>query len=457
MSPRKKQAVLLLNPHAEPSPDAIRTLLGDDRRWILTEPLVDVFISLLVLYLKDSTLLDAEIMAFMTKRLIASERTVGGPYGNDDVEGLEANAAIAQLFTQFGSPLPKVNAYVLDKKHVATTPLFTLLLEYPGALDHPQQPSEKPVQEPFYPAAHAVEGTIGTLHEPVKKTTMLLWQEMKRTHSYREIMSFSKDFGSSLIVSPALPNTIYDTLGQANAFFWLAYTIYDDFIDEEADSARLSVANIAHRKSFSHYESILEGGTDAYLTAVDEANAWELAYCRFATTKEDITIGTLPLYKDNMLLARRAHGHILGPLAVARLINISKAQEKQLYEALCHYLIARQLNDDLHDWAEDAQKGHISPVVAMLMKGAGIPTGRQPLDTTLRAMRSYFFKTGVTEVCNEVLRHTKAMRLLLRKTGLFDPDGPFFAYGIAIEDTAKAALTQHRQHRAFLKNYTANK
>lgn len=458
MSPRKKRAALfLLGRQSRLSQNDTRYLLGKNKDWIMTEPLDDVSMSLLALYLHDTTLLDAEAMALIARRLVTSEQQVGGPYGKDTKEDKEANAAIAQLFILLGAPLPNVNEYIHRIKETVVSPLFTLLLEYPKNITKSQSPQKSTRSTKSTPSVEHIEKELAALHNPARKTALALWQEMKQTYSYHEIISFSKDFGASLTPSFSAPIHLYDMLSRANVYFWLASIIYDDFIDDETTISQLPVANITYRKSLLLYNDVLSGKAAHFFTMIDEANAWELAHCRFLVTDTSITVGALPHYKDHIVLAHRAIGHILGPLAIAQSLGVSKASEAHLYKGLCHYLIARQLDDDLHDWEDDTKRGHISPIVAMLLDGAGFAPGEYPVKTVVERLRVHFFQDGLQKGCDLVLHHMAKARELLLKTELIMPNSIFFSYADTVEHTAKKAVGQVKQHQIFLKKYSQTK
>jgi hypothetical protein len=167
---------------------------------------------------------------------------------------------------------------------------------------------------------------------------------------------------------------------------WIAYSIYDDFYDDEAEAASLSVANYALRQTLHHFQMALPGNetflalVNKTFDTIDTANQWEVQNAR-AHLKNGQFSYVLPNYGNYAKLAERSWGHMLAATGVllASGHKISSPKVLNLQKFFYHYLIARQLNDDAHDWQQDLQKGHLSAVVTLLLKEYN-PKG--PLDLT---------------------------------------------------------------------------
>jgi hypothetical protein len=161
-------------------------------------------------------------------------------------------------------------------------------------------------------------------------------------------------------------------LGYANLAGWIAYTIYDDFLDNEGNPELLSMANICLRIVSSVYLNEFED-TEIFkeiMNNIDEANAWERKNAYIGTTKNNIKWRILPNYKDYRVLANKSLGHVLGPLCILEACghspnsNLSQTVQKFFN----HYIIARQLNDDAHDWMDDLKRGFINSASEPLLK-----------------------------------------------------------------------------------------
>ncbi len=80
-------------------------------------------------------------------------------------------------------------------------------------------------------------------------------------------------------------------LGSANLFGWIAYTIYDDFLDEEGKSQMLPLANVCLRELseiFFEASSGIKGFDSLFKELMDKlerANFWEVLNCRIKMEK----------------------------------------------------------------------------------------------------------------------------------------------------------------------------
>lgn len=281
-----------------------------------------------------------------------------------------------------------------------------------------------------------------------------------------EIIGLAAHFNESLktpLDSTAAPLLL--KLGAANLYGWTAYTIYDDFLDGEGRSELLSTANVAMRYSLTNWREALPGNeTFAELVArtfdtIDGANAWELANCRFTVTGKRIMIGALPGYGDLSKLAERSMGHGLGPLAVLIRAgtSIESRSVRQLQQAFKYYLIARQLNDDCHDWADDLRSGHITYVVSRLLSGLHVEPGSRVLATLHKRARAQFWHTTLPLLCEEILAHLRSSRSALRTIKEIKPSNVLTGLLDELEAVTTKTIAERERSLEFLKQYGAAK
>jgi hypothetical protein len=164
------------------------------------------------------------------------------------------------------------------------------------------------------------------------------------------------------------------SLGAANAWGWTAYGIYDDFLDAEARVSDLPLATTALRLCEKRLHESTSSNPDlaAYvqkiLHAIEAANFWETTECR--ADPGQLKKADLPEYGSFEKLADRSFGHALGPLIIMARLGYAPASSK--FESVTrffkHYIIARQLHDDAHDWKEDLKAGRLTPVVCELVR-----------------------------------------------------------------------------------------
>jgi hypothetical protein len=298
-----------------------------------------------------------------------------------------------------------------------------------------------------------------TLRSQVLRTI----QQTASTRSGHEIIVLAYEFGQSLRMVLARDSAAYECLGLANLYGWTAYTIYDDFLDGEGDPSLLSVANITHRLSLNNFENALPDNKayHAYVrqtfNGIDAANAWEIANCRFIARDDILRIGKMPQYGDLQRLATRSAGHALGPmgLLLAQKIMLDTPSAQHIEQALHHYLIARQLSDDIHDWEQDTRAGHCTYVVGLILQQLGY-SGRLPFTTLLPAMRHHFWHYTLADVCDTITKHTGLARTSAMQSGLLQTDNYLNTLCNRIDEATTKTLQEQTTAKQFLTAYQAD-
>lgn len=298
---------------------------------------------------------------------------------------------------------------------------------------------------------------------PLQSHLLRAQTHMQVGDTSREVVLLPYFFAKSLTGPAATSNDLLIKLGAANFFGWLAYTIYDDFLDEEGKTHLLSVANVAMRKSLVCFHQALPKHA-AYqelvgqtFDRIDAANAWEVENCRFPVAKDGIEVLQLPHYGNVTRLAERSCGHMLTPIGVLVRMGLSPDDPKMLVlrQGFVHYLVARQLNDDLHDWKEDVQKGHISYVVMTILQDLQVPIGTHRFSELLPKMEQQFWHHTVKKLCRMVLRQLSLSRGAYTKTGLFIPNSQLFGLLDRLENAMVHTLEQQARAEQFLDAYKA--
>ena len=245
-----------------------------------------------------------------------------------------------------------------------------------------------------------------------------------------------------------IPEDFLSKLGLANLYGWIAYTIYDDIMDEEGKTNLLPIANMCLRELTDIFSSILPETSGFYsyfkrtMDRIDNSNLWELSQCRNFQ---------LPNYGDYSVLAEKSLGHILGPVTILYYLNLNEKtlEFRQFINLMKHYIIARQLNDDAHDWENDFKKGYINPVATIIMGNKA----KRYSEKELKSLREDFWSNKVVYVCNIILRHTRLARKYLMINTLISNPAYFEALISSIEKSVDTTLSEHKKAQDFLKEY----
>ncbi len=246
-------------------------------------------------------------------------------------------------------------------------------------------------------------------------------------------------------------------LGAMSVMGWLAFTVYDDFMDGEGRPAMMPLANRAHAQMADLIYGEPGDGTfcdyaNAVLDQMAAANAWELSHCRFEYPRE---LGDCrPDYGNYVTLADRSGGHGLGWAAIWMRLGIGPSGHEFLQMAAFfrHFLIARQLNDEAHDWEDDLRHGHVNAVGAMLVTQLAGPAGADP-DSVLGEMRTYFWQVLLPEVCDLIESHLATARAALASCRAVDSPTPLLELLTPIEAATAEARVKRTQTLAFLAQF----
>jgi hypothetical protein len=304
--------------------------------------------------------------------------------------------------------------------------------------------------------AKAAKRKFDDFDEPLKSAAHQAIDKVCLIDRRSEITLLPYRFAKALDGTVRLEEWQYALLGVANVYAWVSYTIYDDFLDDEGDPAKLPVANCAMRNSIDCLEEAMFDCSDFrhYATDVfsgmDAANAWEIENCRFPIEGDIIVIGRLPKYGKCAALARRSFAHILGPMAVLEQYSRGTPSKKRNVEsAFRHYLIARQMSDDMHDWYDDVQAGHISYVVAAILRDLQIQPGLYRLSEILPSMQKQFRRSTMKHVCRAALCHVARARVGFSNGEVRQTEGGVYSILDSLEATLQRTLDQYAKARAI--------
>lgn len=183
-----------------------------------------------------------------------------------------------------------------------------------------------------------------------------------------EIILLSLDLDSALGAN--LTKEIHIKLGAANLFGWIAFHLYDNCYEENSPSIELSLANICLRSATTLYCQVSEtlkikpSLVLQTLDSIDEAHAKEVAdtiELRQSLLNHERWTGMTVRH-----IAERSFGHCLGPLLICHSLEPNLGLLGQIKKLFNHYLTARQMCDDLHDWSKDFMSHRVTSVTKTL-------------------------------------------------------------------------------------------
>jgi len=454
-----------------------------DKSWLNDWDIDDTVLKIHLLYLEDKQALNGSDLGVFAKRLLANELEVGGPYYSYD--NLYTNALIAQLFRTLGSPLMKVESFVSEKlSTMMPSDIKTYWsVSWPNSLYHlelknlniyPKTDLERtmitgideinPSKNTYEikRSANAAEVYakfyIDKLAPSLNKIGISFWNKIVNIDARSEISSLATYVCNSIIANKDYDAKQSIMLGVANIYAWIAYTIYDDIIDEEAQPSHLSLANVMHRQSYAIFIEEFPSKRkliDSHFNSVDVSNSLEIQKYRFTTPTNMVTIGRIPKYGNAKFLANRALGHVLGPKLILNKLGLSRDQERLVNSIFDNYLIARQINDDLRDWADDLRNGHVSYVVSQLLVSSGINPGTYNYEDLRDRLQVNFWDVTFESCVTTILEKISKSKQDIIASKIFKDNNDFVKKVLQpITDRAEADLLEYRNSKQFLKSYS---
>ncbi|MDB5254753.1 MAG: hypothetical protein JWL92_129 [Candidatus Nomurabacteria bacterium] len=250
------------------------------------------------------------------------------------------------------------------------------------------------------------------------------------------VYNFSKH-----ITENTIEEKLVEDLAVANTLGWIGYSIYDSILDGEDKISLLPLANTCIKAMINIFKSLTDDIEYLFiqriLEGIDAATLWEHTNCKLLKTNGAYVLpDILPDYKDHHVLAMKSLGHAIGPMI------LMVDQATIIEEFFTHYLIARQLNDDAHDWHEDLQNGWINSVsVGMIQK----------LHTlNAEALQSYFWERHIEHTVEYILMHIERARLIVKKATLLQDMAFLESLLVPLEQSAWQALNERDKTKRFL-------
>lgn len=265
----------------------------------------------------------------------------------------------------------------------------------------------------------------------------------------------------------SIKNNFMILLGIANLFGWIAYTIYDNFLDEEGDPKSLPIANITLRELTLIFNNILpkKSGFPTFFRSVmdeiDSVNLWEVTQCRIKVINNKINLKHLiiPDYGNYEKLAKRSGGIALGAIAILFSLGftIESSEIQSMLIFFKHYIIARQLNDDAHDWEKDLKMGHINSVGSLLLNKIYKRKTNSEVDSDISIfipkLQKIFWYEIIDNVCKNIFEHIQLARKALEKCEIVVDYKLLDKLLVKYEQAAKLALSERENAIKFLQSY----
>jgi hypothetical protein len=171
-----------------------------------------------------------------------------------------------------------------------------------------------------------------------------------------------------------------------------------------------------------------------------------------------LSLKSLPDYKNLDVIAEKSIGHALGPISllIRRGYASDSPEVRGTIAFFKHFLIARQLNDDAHDWQRDLERGFLNPASVRLLSQWKEKNDESEvdLDHDISELRALFWDRTIRDVAAAVRFHVDKARSSL-DTNRAIKDRTYLDSLLApLESAAKKALADRERMIGFLRAYS---
>jgi len=303
-----------------------------------------------------------------------------------------------------------------------------------------------------------ITAVLHTCQKVFSHTSLLLQTQFY--HSYTlltakdptdEITMLSYNFTYALRSTFSIEEQTLVDLAALNILGWVGYSTYDAILDGENQIGYLPMAGLCIRTVSDITHHLIKNDDDymyidRILSGIATSTAWEYEHCKINST--------LPDYGSYACLAEKSLGHALGPIIICLLCG----QYDQAYvveKFFLHYLIARQLNDDAHDWVEDLENGYINSVSTDILKAFQLQSGQTELDLAkhMQWLRDYFWQHHIDIVSETIIDHCATAREQLKKITILRDVTFLEQFLVRLEHSALQAVSERDSTRIFLAHF----
>ncbi|MDB5188506.1 MAG: hypothetical protein JWM92_104 [Candidatus Nomurabacteria bacterium] len=269
---------------------------------------------------------------------------------------------------------------------------------------------------------------------------------------HAEVILLPYHFSKNMMCGGAVST---EQLAVATTLGWIGYTFLDKTMDGEDTIGRLPLAAKCIRESYNIFQLFNKDHgsvVQRILDGIESAVLSEYVTCILQKDGDDFLMPfTLPDYGDYQCLAEKSLGFALAPIILC--LQAQEYDQAVLMERFfIHYLIARQLNDDAHDWLEDLEHGFINSVSVDIIKDWHTQYVSRKLNMRhdKKILQTIFWEKHIDTVSTTIVFHCQKASDVLKKITVL-ADNTFLENLLhPLQHSATEALTERDKVRQFI-------
>jgi hypothetical protein len=251
---------------------------------------------------------------------------------------------------------------------------------------------------------------------------------------------------------------------------WIGYRIFDDLLDNEGIVDLIPIGNASLRIVATSYiklmPQVIHPLFHSIMNNLDAAQYSERTYrhIKNLSSLQDLYPVPLPIqHADYDTLAQKSLAHCLGPVTILAILGYGADHPYVQQTALFfyHYLIARQLNDNAHDWQADIHNGILTGVCCHVLQSwknqaeqafsEHACTGS--LSQILPELQSIFWHKTIVKIAAEIQHHIHLAMEALDLLHIVTDKTYLMSLLTPLRISAEQALDERNRTLAFLARY----
>jgi hypothetical protein len=188
------------------------------------------------------------------------------------------------------------------------------------------------------------------------------------------------------------------------------------------------------------------------MNILDTANFDEIEQCNLNTKDDIIFHNKYDFGPDYINICNKSIGHCFGPMFIVDKLGYGTRSEdfNNVFNFFKHYLSAKQLNDDAHDWEEDLKEHRLTAVTDIIFKELKKPhINLEELDE----IRILFWDEIILDICQLIDKHLDEANSCISNSNIIRKDNHLLQLVNDLKKISKKTLMERDHFLKFMKGY----
>ena len=192
------------------------------------------------------------------------------------------------------------------------------------------------------------------------------------------------------------------------------------------------------------------------MNEVDNANTWEKEHCGLQIKNGVIRMPQKFPDGTKRRAGLKSIAHALPAIGVSLFLDEDGEETPRALESFFHhYLVARQLHDDAHDWKDDLAAGRITPVVKKILIARRARHGDEDciLEKEMAELQFDFWKVQIESIVKDIKIQTDKARHAIERAESIINSEPILELVDRLDRAAEKTLRERNDAIEFMDSY----